>query len=1180
MKRSKRLFLLVKLLISTSLAWVVYHRIPSTDLKTALAQLDLRPLALVFVLLFCNTLISAWKWQILLRADGIHVPLKRLFVSYLVGTFCNIFLPSNIGGDAYRIYDVSRLSANPASSLASVFADRLSGFVAVAVLALVSSFGVWHLTGSLVPTLVATALLGALGVVTWALARQTPVQSFLHRTRLARYPKVTHFSEQCLASFSAYRKRGSVLVRIMGISFLFQFSVIVCVALMAASLNLGAPFLYFCAFVPLITFAEAIPLSIYGVGIRDAAYVGLFGLAGISNVEALPLLYLAMTVGYSLIGGVVLLFKRATPEAASVEPPSNRNAPTSRTLLLSVIATLLVWATFSWPLPRHVTKGIPASAHNVEKHHARSMIAGDHLQLLYHFWLADDMLAGQTPWFKNLYEFNTGPEDEAQRYEPGTYYFPFSFIASVIAWIGGNAVGWNASHMVSLFLSVWLSLCLVRRYARSTAVCLVAALVGATLPFRWITLLGGSPTGFAIGLVPLLLLGIDYAVRDERPLGGWLAGVAVLLAFASDLHVFFFSVLMIPAWCIVAFATRERFAWRESRAYLRLVWALFPLVALTAIAYGLSRATANQLATSHMQGGWTWLELSRYSPASSGVFSPALGISAHVYLGFLVPALVLAGILAAFYGYLQKRDGAGRTLLLLVFLVGGIAGMVMLALGTHGPAGGLAIHAARKLVPPYRMVRQTAKVFCLMPSVLAVATALSLTWLFRNGDNPATEKPGKHRACTLGIVVVGLLIMGNYKHRIDPTICLLDNTQGAYEAVAESAHNMPPRAIVLPIWPGDSHWSSLYQHYASLYRMRLINGYSPVVQDHYFIDSFKRFESMNVGVVTDAQLDDLQQRDIHHILLHEDAFPEKVSPFPVCFTLEQLLNHPRLDLLKQDQSVWAFSIRKTGKPRRIPTTQGILFPSLRWELERHATSATQVVQDPRASGGAFFLFTAGDNHPRLAPRAPIPNAPGLRWTVRCRGRGSLVAVITADGRELHRQTVITPGKAWTWIDIPVPPTAPAFLLPELTLTHERGTLQADVAALVAGAWPLPGDAAELQAWRCFHAGFSNPSDGSVFLRKEKETNSEVVYARIRLKPGGLTVTMKFQAHAPPGTRLGSLVLLGAGNIIAETPVLQGKTAILRPTLKTAGIFVLEFRYSRKADMQITSFGLANPTHHR
>jgi len=81
-----------------------------------------------------------------------------------------------------------------------------------------------------------------------------------------------------------------------------------------------------------------------------------------------------------------------------------------RLLLYTVAVTLGVWFIFSWPLPRYAAEGIPAAHERVEEQAVRYMIPGDHLQLLYYFWVFGDMIRGETPWFYNLYEFNTGDD--------------------------------------------------------------------------------------------------------------------------------------------------------------------------------------------------------------------------------------------------------------------------------------------------------------------------------------------------------------------------------------------------------------------------------------------------------------------------------------------------------------------------------------------------------------------------------------------------------------------------------------------------------------------------------------------------------------------------------------------------------------------------------------------------
>ena len=124
--------------------------------------------------------------------------------------------------------------------------------------------------------------------------------------------------------------------------------------------------------------------------------------------------------------------------------------------LLALVLTLAVWLVFSWPLPLHVTSAIPAgSAKPAQRVELLPMQPGDHLQLDYHFWLFSDMLAGKTPWFYNIYEFNTG--DDAERREPGAFYLPFSFFYTVGAWIAGRAFAWNLTGFLSLWFAAWPS---------------------------------------------------------------------------------------------------------------------------------------------------------------------------------------------------------------------------------------------------------------------------------------------------------------------------------------------------------------------------------------------------------------------------------------------------------------------------------------------------------------------------------------------------------------------------------------------------------------------------------------------------------------------------------------------------------------------------------------------------
>ena len=50
-------------------------------------------------------LASTWRWGLLLKAQHLDFRFRSLTSSFLVATFFNNFLPSNIGGDVVRIAD-------------------------------------------------------------------------------------------------------------------------------------------------------------------------------------------------------------------------------------------------------------------------------------------------------------------------------------------------------------------------------------------------------------------------------------------------------------------------------------------------------------------------------------------------------------------------------------------------------------------------------------------------------------------------------------------------------------------------------------------------------------------------------------------------------------------------------------------------------------------------------------------------------------------------------------------------------------------------------------------------------------------------------------------------------------------------------------------------------------------
>jgi uncharacterized membrane protein YbhN (UPF0104 family) len=330
MKVRKVALLAVKLAVSSGLLFFLYRTTPVAEVRGLLGAIDFRYFLPICLLLFANTVLSAEKWRRFLSADGVSVPLATLTATYLIGSFYNMFLPSNIGGDSFRIYDMARTTGQGVRSAASVFADRFSGFLALVILSCMASVGVAYKIGDPLFFFGPMAIFILLMFILFALVKKSPITMLLRLTRLDRIGFVGRLVEKFFLSMENYGTNTVLLRQVMLISFAFQFSVICVVFFLALSLHAPAPFIYFVAFVPLITLMEALPISIYGLGVRDMGYVFFFGWAGLSDIQtrSLALLFLAVTVCYSLIGGGVHLWRLVRSAGSRPDhgqPSSNGN---------------------------------------------------------------------------------------------------------------------------------------------------------------------------------------------------------------------------------------------------------------------------------------------------------------------------------------------------------------------------------------------------------------------------------------------------------------------------------------------------------------------------------------------------------------------------------------------------------------------------------------------------------------------------------------------------------------------------------------------------------------------------------------------------------------------------------------------------------------------------------------
>jgi hypothetical protein len=295
--------------ISLALLAFLFSRTDLQAIRALFRSLRLPLLLSSIALYLLAQIVSTLRWQCLLRAEQINLSTWRLILLYYEGMFFNLMLPTVIGGDIVRGYQIFRLTRQKDSSVASILVERLSGYVALIMIACIALIlGSSHLHDPVTVWLTIASAAGIVGIIAGLLNNQLQMLIFrvLNRTGLGRFHEVLHGFYGALRRYWKHRR---ALLQAVGLSLILQLLLIMIFYLISRSLNLSVPLRYFFLFVPLISVVSMLPISVAGLGVRESGSVYFFAKVGLDSAGAisLSLLWFAVTACCSGLGGIVFL---------------------------------------------------------------------------------------------------------------------------------------------------------------------------------------------------------------------------------------------------------------------------------------------------------------------------------------------------------------------------------------------------------------------------------------------------------------------------------------------------------------------------------------------------------------------------------------------------------------------------------------------------------------------------------------------------------------------------------------------------------------------------------------------------------------------------------------------------------------------------------------------------------
>ncbi len=274
--------------------------------------------------------VSAWRWGLLLRAQGVHATTGRLAESFLVATFFNNFLPSNIGGDVVRVTDTAGAAGSRTLAATVVLVDRGLGVIALGLIAAAGAT-LARSAGPIGAPIVwfGLAVFLALGLI--VVLRPSAVATLCAPLRLLGGEWVDVRIGRLTGALERFRDRPDALALGFGGALLVQALLVLFYAALARSLSVSIGLDKLAVVVPASFLVQMIPVSLNGLGIREATFGFYFRSLGLSLESALlvSLAGAGLVMGFSLVGAGLYASRRRSQKNLQVldsQPP----APYSR----------------------------------------------------------------------------------------------------------------------------------------------------------------------------------------------------------------------------------------------------------------------------------------------------------------------------------------------------------------------------------------------------------------------------------------------------------------------------------------------------------------------------------------------------------------------------------------------------------------------------------------------------------------------------------------------------------------------------------------------------------------------------------------------------------------------------------------------------------------------------------
>lgn len=304
-----------KYLPAVGIAIFVYllFKLDITNILNEIKNADLFFLFIALFLVFVSFFTSTLKWFFIARKQNINVSFNQAIKMNLMSGFYGFVTPSRIGS-VIRVEYLRNINNNHVGKAASNYAlEKIFDLSSLLILMIISGLVLRNIL-SISYFYYALGGFLAILILIFTFRDRERAKSILKIFYIKFLPK--KIKESAKDGFYSFyeslpeRKYFAGFLALSLLNWVILYSIFFFIGM---SVGIKTSFFYFLLFMPIVTFIGQIPITINGLGTREAAMISLFGFIGISATKIFSMSLINLVINGifpAIIGMLLILYNK------------------------------------------------------------------------------------------------------------------------------------------------------------------------------------------------------------------------------------------------------------------------------------------------------------------------------------------------------------------------------------------------------------------------------------------------------------------------------------------------------------------------------------------------------------------------------------------------------------------------------------------------------------------------------------------------------------------------------------------------------------------------------------------------------------------------------------------------------------------------------------------------------